>query len=140
MTTKTQDLAGELKNVLAEARKITDTAEAEGRDLTADDQAAIKGYFEKATDLKGRIEKAKETDQMTAALADLEGVEYVPSQGKQAPVQGHKPEGSSLGEAFTKSAEFQDLLGQRTGDHFGQKQRVTSRPVAFKELLFTGED
>src|SRR5699024_9240676 len=63
-----------------------------------------------------------------------------PSQAKQAPVQGHRPEGSSLGEAFTKSAEFQDLLGQRTGDHFGQKQRVTSRPVAFKELLFTGED
>src|SRR5690554_7724279 len=89
MTTKTQDLAGELKNVLAEARKITDTAEAEGRGLTSEDQAAIKGYFEKATDLKGRIEKAKETDQMTAAVAELEGVEYVTSQARQAH-QGHR--------------------------------------------------
>ena len=141
MTTKTKDMAEELKSILGEARKITDAAEAEGRDLTSDDQAAIKGYFEKATDLKGRIEKAKETDKMTAALADLEGVEYVPSGVKQAPASHRSTKGMSLGEAFTSSPEFKDLLGQRAnGDHFGQKQQVSSRPVGFKELLFTGTD
>jgi len=141
MTTKTKDLTEELKSILGEARKITDAAESEGRDLTSDDQAAIKGYFEKATDLKGRIEKAKETDQMTAALADLEGVEYVPSGVKQAPAGHRSTKGMSLGEAFTESPEFKDLLGQRAnGDHFGQKQQVSSRPVGFKELLFTGTD
>lgn len=140
MTTKTKDLSEELKGVLGEARKITEAAEAEGRDLSGDDQAAIKGYFEKATDLKSRIEKAKETDQMAAALAELEGVEYEPHQTRQSP-DGHRPvQGKSLGEAFTESAEFQDLMGQRAaGDHFGQKQRVTSRPVGFKDLL-TGAD
>lgn len=78
---------------------------------------------------------------MTAALAELEGVEYVPSQARQAP-QGHRDtQGKSLGEVFTSSPEFQDLLAQRAaGENFGQKQRVTSRPVGFKELLFTGTD
>ena len=141
MTTKTKDLHEELKSVLGEARKITDAAEAEGRGLSGDDQAAIKSHFEKATDLKARIEKAKETDQMTAALADLEGVEYVPSGAKQAPAGHRSTKGMSLGEAFTSSPEFKDLLGQRAnGDHFGQKQQVSSRPVGFKELLFTGTD
>lgn len=141
MSTKTSDLTEELKSVLGEARKITDTAEAEGRGLSGDDQAAIKTYFEKATELKDRIEKARETDKMTAALAELEGVEYVPSQARQAP-QGHRDtQGKSLGEVFTASPEFQDLLAQRAaGENFGQKQRVTSRPVGFKELLFTGTD
>ncbi|HZK32652.1 MAG TPA: hypothetical protein VFC72_07070, partial [Corynebacterium sp.] len=86
---KTSDLTEELKGVLGEARKITDTAESEGRGLSGDDQAAIKTYFERATELKDRIEKARETDKMTAALADLEGVEYVPSGVKQAPA-GHR--------------------------------------------------
>ncbi|MEU3020095.1 phage major capsid protein [Nocardiopsis sp. NPDC007018] len=141
MTTKTKDMAEELKSILGEARKITDAAEAEGRDLTGDDQAQIKSYFEKATELKGRIEKAQETDKMTAALAELEGVEYVPNQPKQAPVGHRDTKGMSLGQAFTESAEFKDLLSQRAnGDHFGQKQQVSSRPVGFKELLFTGAD
>lgn len=137
---KTSDLTEELKSVLGEARKITDTAESEGRGLSGDDQAAIKTYFEKATELKDRIEKAKETDKMTAALADLEGVEYVPTGAKQAPSGHRDTKGTSIGEAFVDSPEFQDLLAQRTGDQFGQKQRVNGRPVGFKELLLTGED
>lgn len=141
MTTKTKDLHEELKGILGEARKLTDDAEAAGRGLSSEDQAAIKGYFEKATELKGRIEKAQETDKMTAALADLEGVEYVPTQVKQSPAGHRSTQGMSLGEAFTESPEFKDLLGQRAnGDHFGQKQQVSSRPVGFKELLFTGTD
>lgn len=140
MTTKTKDLHEELKGILGEARKITDAAEAAGRDLTGDDQAAIKGYFEKATDLKGRIEKARETDKMTAALADLEGVEYVPGEAKARPAV-HPDRGTSLGDAFIKSAEYQDLLSQRaSGDQFGRQQRVSSRPMGAKELLFTGTD
>lgn len=141
MTTKTKDMSEELKGVLAATRKITDAAEAEGRGLSGDDQAAIKGYFEKATELKGLLEKAQETDKMTAALADLEGVEYVPSGAKQVPAGHRSAKGTSLGEAFTSSPEFKDLLGQRAnGDHFGQKQQISSRPVGFKELLFTGTD
>src|SRR5690606_26090862 len=98
MTTKTKDLTEELKGVLAEARKITDAAEAAGGELSADDQAQIKSYFERATELKGRIEQARETDQMTAALAELEGVDYEPARAKQAPTQGHRRENETLGE------------------------------------------
>ncbi|HLU76141.1 MAG TPA: phage major capsid protein [Nonomuraea sp.] len=141
MTTKTKDLTEELKGVLAEARKITDAAEAAGGELSADDQAQIKSYFERATELKGRIEQARETDQMTAALAELEGVGYEPAKAKQAPAGHRDTKGMSLGEAFTESAEFKDLLAQRAaGDHFGKQQRINGRPVGFKELLLTGAD
>ena len=140
MSTKTKDMTEELKGILGEARKITEAAEEAGRDLTGDDQAAIKSHFEKATELKERIEKAKDTDKMTAALADLEGVEYVPGQTKQAPA-GHPDRGTSLGDAFIKSAEYKELLEQRaSGDQFGRQQRVSSRPMGAKELLFTGTD
>lgn len=140
MTTKTKDLHEELKGILGEARKITEAAEEAGRDLTGDDQAAIKSHFEKATELKGRIEQARETDKMTAALADLEGVEYVPGEAKQRPA-GHPDRGTSLGDAFIKSAEYEELLKQRaSGDQFGRQQRVSSRPMGAKELLFTGTD
>lgn len=140
MSTKTSELTEELKSTLAEARKVTEAAEEAGRDLTGDDQAAIKGHFEKATELKARIEKAKETDQMSAALADLEGVEYEPQATKQRPA-GHPDRGTSLGDAFVKSAEYAELLSQRAaGDQFGRQQRVSSRPMGAKELLFTGED
>lgn len=138
---KTKELSEELKGVLGEARKITDAAESEERDLTSEDQASIKQYFDRATDIKGRLEKAQETDKMTAALADLEGVSYEPDQPKQEPSGHREVKGMSIGQAFTESAEFKDVLGQRAaGDHFSKQQRVTSRPVGFKELLFTGED
>lgn len=139
MTTKTKDLTEELKGVLAEARTTTDAAAEAGRELTGDEQASIKEYLAKATDIKGRIDQAKSGDEMAAALAELEGVEYEPGE-KKAPA-GHGERGpGSLGEAFTKSAEFQDLLGQKTGDQFGQQQRIASRPVGFKDLLLTGTD
>lgn len=140
MTTKTKDLADELKTVLSQARELTDSAESEGRDLTGDDQAAIKSYFERATELKSRLEKAQETDKMTAALAELDGVEYTPTQTREK-ASSHPDRGMSLGEAFVKSAEYKDLLSQRAaGDQFGRQQRVTSRPMGAKELLFTGSD
>ncbi|WP_031095500.1 phage major capsid protein [Streptomyces sp. NRRL S-15] len=143
MPVKTDELVEELTLHLKEAREIAAKAENEDRDFTDTERSQLNEHMEKAKEAKAGLEKAKATNTMRQALTDLgEGVELNEKAGeKRTPSGLIVPDAkTSLGEVFTKSAEYAGLLQTAPNGKFGQKQRVQSMPVGFKSLVTGGSD
>ncbi|MEE2040185.1 phage major capsid protein [Nocardiopsis sp. CT-R113] len=141
MSRKTLDqLKDELKAHAKAATDITDTAEAAGRDFTEDERATVQKHIEAGADLAKQIKTRQGDTALRDALKGFDGIEFEPSNDqRQEPGKAVDLGGKSLGSHFTDSAEFKDLLSQKTGQHFNSNQRITSRPVAYKDLLTGGD-
>jgi HK97 family phage major capsid protein len=141
MSRKTLDeLKAQLKHEAEAANVIAKTAEDAARDMTEDERARAQKHIEAATDLVKQIKARQGDTALRDALAGIEGIEHDPTGGKRPePGKAVGLGGKSLGAHFTDSAEFKDLLSQKTGQHFNSNQRINSRPVAYKDLLTGGD-
>ncbi|CAM4138385.1 phage major capsid protein [Nocardiopsis rhodophaea] len=140
--TKTLDeLKEELKATVKAASDIADAAEHAGRDMNDTERADAQQHLSKAHELAKQV-KARDGDEAVRdSIKELEGVGYAPGgRGRRTP-EGKTADlsGKSIGEHFVGSAEFQEMLAQKSGAHFGTQQRIASRPVGYKDLL-TGSD
>lgn len=141
MSRKTLD---ELKSQLQHEAKAADTileaAESAGRDLTDTERATVEQHIKTATGLTAEIKTRQGDTALRDALAGIEGIEHDPTGGKrQEPGKAVDLGGKSLGQHFTESAEFKQLQELKTGQHFNSNQRISSRPVAYKDLLTGGD-
>lgn len=143
MNVKTEELTEELKHHLVAAREIAAKAEAEDRDFTDVERTQLNEHMAKAKEAKEGLEKAKATNTMRQALADLgEGVELNEKAGERRTPAGLivPDDRKSLGEHFTESAEYAGLMSQAPRGGFGAKSRVQSLPVGYKSLVTGASD
>jgi len=136
--TKTEQLKEQLKGVLTVARDIAADAEKADRDFTDDERATIQAKMAEAADLKAKIERADGDAAARKAIADLgDDIGLNDQTGdRQSPSGLIVPGGAkSLGELYTSSGEYREMLSSVPGGHFAKNHRVQSRPTGFKQLL-----
>lgn len=140
---KIEELKEQLKHHLLAAQAIAAKADDEGRDFDETERTQVTEHMTKAKDAKAALEKAKGDGAMRQALADLgEGIAVNDApREKQTPAGLIVPDGKvSLGEHFTKSAEYQELIASAPNGVFGKEHRVQSRPVGYKTLITGASD
>ncbi|WP_431980014.1 phage major capsid protein [Streptomyces qinglanensis] len=139
-----EDLAGQMKHHLTEARAIAAKAEEEDRDFTPEEAGQLREHMAKATEAKAEVEKAKGNDELRKTLADL-GDDIAlnaktDEDGERRTASGFTVPRKSIGEEFIHSAEYKALMAQAPNGTFGQKQRVQSGMAGFKSLVTGGSD
>lgn len=140
---KTEELKEQLKHHLQQAQDIAAKADDEGRDFTDEERAQVTEHMAKAKEAKAGLERAKADGTLRQAITDLgEGIALSEKSGeKRTPAGLIVPDGkASLGEHFTKSAEYQALLATAPNGVFGKDHRVQSRPVGYKTLITGASD
>lgn len=143
MPAKTDELLDELTRHLKEAREIAAKAETEDRDFTDAERGLLNEHMAKAKEAKAGLEKAKATNTMRQALADLgEGVELNEKSGEKRTPSGLiiPDEKTSLGDTFVKSDAYRALMATAPNGHFQEKQRIQSMPVGYKALVTGASD
>jgi HK97 family phage major capsid protein len=135
------ELTGQLKHHLTEARAIATKAEEAGRDFTPDEAADLREHMAKATAAKAEIEKLKGNNELRKTLAELgEDIAlnaHTDADGNRRTASGFQLPNAAktLGQQFVGSDEYKTLLATAPGGTFGAKQRVQSGLVGYKKLL-----
>lgn len=134
---KIDELKGQLKSALTEARDISAKCEAEGRDFTDEERDIVNAKMKAATELGAQIKKAQGDDELRKAISSFgEDFGLNEKQEKRTPSGLVVPDGrKSLGQLYTESAEYQGLLESVPGGHFSKDHRVQARPVGYKHLV-----
>ena len=149
MSTATMErLRKELADALTPARDLAAKAEAENRDLTAEERSQIEAAVKAATGVKARIDQAKADNNLSQQLADLgDGIGLLPDNAKgRTDVGGDGSalwtpgKGDSLGEAFAKSRQLGDLLKAYPQGRIPERAVVNSQPFGAKTLITGGSD
>lgn len=140
MPTKVDELADQLKAALLQIRALTEKADTEDRDLNDEERGAVQTAFAKAEDVKRKLETAKSDAKIRAAVRDLgTGFDFEPDNGSKAKVTAGGlivPDGrKSLGQLYTESNEYRELLTSVPGGQFTKQHRVASRPTGFTRLV-----
>jgi HK97 family phage major capsid protein len=134
-------LKEELKAKLKAASEIAGKAEDEGRDFTDEERADVQANIAAAQDLKSKIVKSAGDGALRQTLADLGddiGIDDEPKV-KRSPAGLIVADGKkTLGQHYTESGEFKQLLETVPGGHFSKEHRVQARPVGFSRLLAPG--
>lgn len=118
-------LENEVKRHAAAAKAVTAKAEAESRELSAEERAEVEASVAKAGEAKARI---KEIDDRKALNDAIDGV-ALPT---NADVSEADPSAKSLGEAFVKSEGYKALKSR------GMAGTWTTGPVEFGQKLNDG--
>lgn len=149
MSTATMErLRKELADALGPARDLAAKAEAEGRDLTADERAKIMAAVKAGEGVKARIDQAKSDADLTKQLGDLgDGIGLLPDGAKSAPNVGGDGaalwtpgRGETLGQAFAKSHQLGALLKQYPNGRIPERAVVNSTPFGAKTLVTGASD
>lgn len=141
-----QQLVDKLQTHLKAAGDIAATAENDERDFTDDERTRMQELLGKAENAKTKLAQAKADDQLLNAVAELgEHISVNQPNGKTAspgtrsrdvPAQ----EQGSVGEHFVSSKAYTDLVAAAPNGQFGEKMRVQSAPVGFKNLITGASD
>lgn len=136
-TTRVDEIKERLKAALTEARDISAKADGEKRDFTDEERATVTQKMAEANDLGEQLKKAKGDAGLRNAIANFgDGFGLNEPGEKTAPDGFHLPErGKSLGQWFTESTEYKDMLSAAPGGHFAKQHRVQSRPAGVKHLV-----
>lgn len=132
-----KQLQEKLAVVLKAARDICAVAEAEERDLTADERGVVAKQIEEAKGLKEQIKQAKSDADLIASIAAMgEGIELagggVPPTAVQAAAKG------TIGERFIQSKGWQEWISRFPNRVIPEGAKgLMSPPVEFKGLLKT---
>lgn len=138
MSNATLSAAEEMAAHLKAARDIADGADKAGRDYTDEERTQLTELLGMAKDAKDRAAKAKGDAAIKSAIADLgDGIGVSEKSGERRTPSGLiVPSGrKSIGEHYTASNEYQQLLDSVPGGQFTKQHRVNSRPVGFERLL-----
>lgn len=137
---KARQLAEQARAELAKAREIASKAEAEKRDMTAEESADFGKHFTAAQELNKQRQTAVADEKVLAdakALADELGLG--PDVKGDLDAQGgdpaRDPAAQSLGAQIVESAQFKALLAPFGGRHIPEKARISSDPIPFKTLI-----
>jgi HK97 family phage major capsid protein len=128
------------------AREIAEKADAEGREMTADERSRFDNHFKSATQAKADADVAKKDADLVAqakALADEVGL-VLPSDAETAAIVAgdlgaQKGNQVPLEKRITGSKQFKDLLASFPGGRVPEKSRVQSDPIAVKSLFVGGD-
>lgn len=149
MSTATMDrLRKELSDILTPVRDLAAKAEAEGRDLTAEERTQITDAVTKANGVKTRIDQAQADANLSKQLADLgDGIGLLPEGAKSNPGIGGDGaalwtprKGESLGDAFAKSRQLGDLLKRYPNGRIPERSVISSEPFGAKTLITGASD
>lgn len=144
MPTVMENLEAELVATLTPLRDLAKAAEDANRELTDPEREQIKTGMAKATDIKDRIKNVKGDQGLldtVRALGEGIGLNDADAErakrGQQVTQSGLivPAGGKSLGEHFTDSEAYKDLLATVPGGHFTKEHRVQGRPVGYQQLL-----
>lgn len=124
------------------ARDISEQAEREGRDLTAEENEKATAALLDYKAAKKDFERTQSTESLKSALADIGldlGLE--PAGAKAAPSAFHQPTKlKSIGQMFAESAEYKSMMGQFSDGRINEKARVQSAPMGVKALITGASD
>jgi HK97 family phage major capsid protein len=146
MPTLVDKLSGELVATLTPLRDLAETAEKDNRALTDAERETVRQGMAKAQDIKKRLQDAKGDNELRDAIGALgDGIGLVDAdaerKSREQQLNGNTSGliipagGKSLGEYFTESEPYTDLLKTVPGGHFSKEHRVQGRPVGYKNLL-----
>ena len=134
MSKRSERLAEELRRAIQPAQDLATSVAAEGREFTGEEKASIEASVKAAGDLRKARDEALADErrvlEITRFAAEIGTIPL--GDGKAVERKG------TIGEQFTGSPEFKQMLAQFHGGHIGEKARVSSAPVQFKSLI-TGE-
>ena len=137
-------LLGEAAAAAKAAREIAEKADADGREMTADERQEFDAKFAEATAKKADADVAKkDADVMAQAkeLADLVGPDAAADLDAQAGDGGDtRRRAKSLGLQVVESREFKALMGSFPNGRIPEKSRVQSDPIGVKALITGGSD
>jgi HK97 family phage major capsid protein len=144
---KIDELQRELVAVLAPVQALAKKAEDEGRDFTDAERAEVTAGMEKAGEVKKRLVAAKADKQLmdtVSQFGDDIGLVDKDAEAKnrrdQVGQDGISRLGrKSLGQHYTDSQAFKDLLGTVPGGYFTKEHRVQTRPVGYDRILGHGQ-
>lgn len=142
MSTKLKSLQEAALAATGRARAIAEKADAEGRELTANEQTDYKADMLKGRELLEQIKTAKADE---AILADAKALADEIGGTAAADLDGQKGAAASmarvkdLGLEIVNSAEFKAAMAPFKGGAVPERSRFQSDPIAVKSL-FTGGD
>lgn len=132
-----QELRDARAKAANEARALAKAAVDAGRDLDNDEREKATRLVAEVNRLTGEIDKKKSDDDLTKTISD-----FGTNLGLDAAAPGGGPGGlhtaKSVGDRFVESEAYKSLLSQAPGGSFGEKQRINSNPVGYKNLLTGG--
>jgi HK97 family phage major capsid protein len=124
-----------LKECLGKAQAIATKADEENRDFTTEERTEVAALINESGTIKTELKTAQADAKVRQTLASL-GAD-LEADGKAAPaaVPNARRSGKGLGQTFTESSEYTQLLGSVPGGSFSKDHRVQTRPVAVDSLL-----
>jgi HK97 family phage major capsid protein len=134
-----EELRAAVAGALKSARDIAAKAENENRDLSGDERADVKRYFDTAKSHKDQIDAKQADSDLRKSLSDF-GAEFGMTEAdrKSDPVQPAGA-GKSAGERFTESTAIKSWMERFPGGRIPETAKgITSPPVALggmKDLL-----
>jgi HK97 family phage major capsid protein len=128
-------LLAKLTDCLGKANAIATRADDESRDFTDTERTEVAALINESGTIKTELKKAKADAKVRQTLADLGGDLDDDNAKSNRQVPNARRSGKSLGDTFTNSAEFKNLLDSVPGGHFSKDHRVQTRPVAVDSLL-----
>ncbi|MFF2631964.1 phage major capsid protein [Microbacterium sp. NPDC058021] len=127
---------------LKTARDISELAEREGRDLTAEENEKATAALLDYKAAKKDFERTQSTEQLKSALSEIGmdlGLE--PAGEKAAPTAFHQPKKlKSIGQMFAESTEYKSMMSQFADGRINEKARVQSAPMGVKALVTGASD
>ncbi len=139
--TKYNRLLGEASAAAKAAREIAEKADAEGREMTADERSQFEAKFTEATQKKADADVAKKDADVLAQAKDLAELVGDPEGAKgDLDAQGRdggdtRRRAKSLGLQVVESKQYKALLDSFPGGRIPEKSRVQSDPIGVKALI-----
>jgi HK97 family phage major capsid protein len=130
-------LKEQMGHELKSARDIAAKAEAENRDMTADEVATASTHLKAYNDFKAQLDASAGSQSVKDALAAL-GSELGLERNGDRPAPNEFRSTSkfqTLGQMFVESDAYKGLMSQFGTGTIGEKARVQSDPVGFKRLF-----
>lgn len=127
---------------LKTARDISELAEREKRDLTAEENEKATAALVDYKAAKKDFERTQSTEQLKSALAEI-GVDLglEPAGPKAAPAGFQQPSKiKSIGQMFAESAEYKGMMSQFPGGNIPDRARLQSAPMGVKGLVTGASD
>ncbi|WP_031206777.1 phage major capsid protein [Microbacterium maritypicum] len=124
------------------ARDISELAEREARDLTAEENEKATAALLDYKAAKKDFERTQSTESLKSALSEI-GVDLglEPAGQKATPDAFRQPSKlKSIGQMFAESAEYKSMMGQFADGRINEKARVQSAPMGVKALVTGASD
>jgi HK97 family phage major capsid protein len=137
--TNVDKLLERLKECLGKAQAIATKADDEKRDFTDTERTEVAALINESGTIKTELKTAKADAKVRQQLADLGGdIDADEADAKRLAPTARHTVGKSLGQTFTDSAEYKNLLSSAPGGSFSKEHRVQTRPVTMDSLLSGG--